>query len=1158
MSAVIESTLYVTPGGAVVPGSTQQNSRDDLRLGYQVVLHSVQVATTYSWSLSFASDSPGSTVPGTPFDGTESASALLPPEGSTSRDAKFNVDYEGSYLIRLVVDAGLPTEDTQFIRCRLLTLFGELKLVAAGERRDELGVIPVDASPEGWANDQNANLQRIALLLRRVSTSGRVLYVDANRGRDSSADQNDYDNVVSIPGTEVARSEETGIKIRAMAHGDFSSINEAITYAGAAAARGEPAPSKTDPYFIKIRPGFYEEDLNLAPFIHLIGETEATDARTSGFLPYGPVVKPVIVRTVNAGGTGTHVFNPQLGSDVAEVFLYNLHLEGTAVTTVPVFQQTSGLVGMTRCVVRQVADSVTQGPAVQVLTANVLYTPALYARDCQFITRTTSATCTALHLDAPNSLVVLSKTTVDAEFCSAAAVNNTLYEESLLFVQDQSLLNGLPPLRGYPSYLGVAYSDINSLSGDALTISPPGGVGAKPGDVVVEVTHANITGPLRFKTSNAVGTTVLRLDSLAQTVPGGGQAILLPDAPGDLPDDYRTELRAESLRYVKGYIDPRTGLAGTATIPALNQVDEEDVQRILDLLWQGTFPVTGSPFFDLNAAYNGLSSISPFTPGVGLGRNINAVGGAVQIQGATYPTGMESHLKHGGLQVEGVVDIGGFINGVPGQPLAGVGGSEIHLNPNQAGAGPVVGLGRATFPSDITTSDRGFPGGFVVAGGAQAPTGDKAYHLHLRTTFQRTANTGKAGNVYLGAGGINDVASVSGAGGVYIFGGPHLNPAGTVGDIWLVPGTNPTPAAGVVWFTGKPTGATPATLTPVNAYGVPAAGIIVFSTPVGMEVITFAGGENIAAAIALIAAQARYIRGANVGGKLVLYGEYGPPGDIRYLGDSTAGALNTALGDYIVGAGAVFTPGTYGHQVSVDVPQNGRFRVNGDLEYTGALIPAPGGGSGLGSYVNVTNAMSPYATVLGTNLIGCNTTAGVVEIDITVGAPDGTVIVVKHETGANYVDIVPQGGDTIDGQTSYRFVGTSGGAVAAPNAAVAIFKAGTDWKIWSEYRPPETRVRYETGNRLWLALELHDTYLCSLTPGVDIAILLEAAMPTGRTVTIKDVDGTANAIPSPGGQKITVSDGAAGTIDGAASFDITTAYGSVTLIKTPAGNWAII
>jgi len=70
----------------------------------------------------------------------------------------FTVDRVGSYLVRLVVDAGLPTESTQYVRLRALTASLGLKLVAAGERRDATGVIPVDVDTEGWANEQNFNL----------------------------------------------------------------------------------------------------------------------------------------------------------------------------------------------------------------------------------------------------------------------------------------------------------------------------------------------------------------------------------------------------------------------------------------------------------------------------------------------------------------------------------------------------------------------------------------------------------------------------------------------------------------------------------------------------------------------------------------------------------------------------------------------------------------------------------------------------------------------------------------------------------------------------------------------------------------------------------------------------------------------------------------
>ena len=163
MPASIRITLHQSPGGPVVGPILVDQSRDDLRKGYQVVLESVNVHTTYSWAISFKPESP---------DRTDSSAALLPPEGATSSVAKFNVDYEGAYLIRLVADAGLPTEDTKYLRLRFVTRFGNIKLVAAGERRDENGVIPMDATPEGWTNDQNQNLQLLLAQVRRQATQG--------------------------------------------------------------------------------------------------------------------------------------------------------------------------------------------------------------------------------------------------------------------------------------------------------------------------------------------------------------------------------------------------------------------------------------------------------------------------------------------------------------------------------------------------------------------------------------------------------------------------------------------------------------------------------------------------------------------------------------------------------------------------------------------------------------------------------------------------------------------------------------------------------------------------------------------------------------------------------------------------------------------------
>jgi len=170
--------------------------------------------------------------------------------------------------------------------------------------------------------------------------------------------------------------------------------------------------------------------------------------------------------------------------------------------------------------------------------------------------------------------------------------------------------------------------------------------------------------------------------------------------------------------------------------------------------------------------------------------------------------------------------------------------------------------------------------------------------------------------------------------------------------------------------------------------------------------------------------------------------------------------------------------------------------------------------------------------------------------------PDATKILIKHIAGANYVEFQPQGGDTFEGAAAnYRIMGTNG-AVAAPGAAVTVFKAGTDWKVWAEYQPTHTKVRFESASFTWQVYDLRDKALITLTAGVDTVVTLPTTMPVGRVLTIKDAGGTANAVPAPAGQKISIADAGGATFDGAASpLDITVGYSSVTLVKNSAGNW---
>lgn len=123
-------------------------SRDDLALGDTVTLSSVNSGTSYAWSMAYRPE--GSSAV---FSSTGSTSAIIQNPGD------FTVDVEGSYLIRLQFTDGTGVTE-QFVRLRALTSVGSLKLVAAGERYDTIPV-PVDATPSGWADDQNYNLNQI-------------------------------------------------------------------------------------------------------------------------------------------------------------------------------------------------------------------------------------------------------------------------------------------------------------------------------------------------------------------------------------------------------------------------------------------------------------------------------------------------------------------------------------------------------------------------------------------------------------------------------------------------------------------------------------------------------------------------------------------------------------------------------------------------------------------------------------------------------------------------------------------------------------------------------------------------------------------------------------------------------------------------------------
>lgn len=381
MPASIRSTRYEFPAGPIIGPVLTDQSRDDLLVGNQILLESVFAATTYKWEFLY--------VPESPNRSTSSSAAFLAPNLDIQQTALFNVDYEGPYLVRLTVDQALPSEDITTVRLRQLTQFADLKIPGAGEKRDITGIIPVDIPTAGWTPDINETLYRINALARRQATSGRVLYVDSRRGRDSANTPSDTSYV--IPGVDSTDS-TTDLTYTTKHHGDFATVTDAIAYAQDAALRGEAALSSTDPYIIFVRPGLYEEDVTFEPWVYVIGE--------NGTL--SDTEQTTVIRS-----TTLHQFSPGLSSDV--LLLSNLTLEHTGVSTDPVLQMTDGICYLNNVNVLQGGNSATQGQAIRITAGDLtckggrIYSAA-----------TTTATREALNFDSPGVLT-LDGCTVEGE-----------------------------------------------------------------------------------------------------------------------------------------------------------------------------------------------------------------------------------------------------------------------------------------------------------------------------------------------------------------------------------------------------------------------------------------------------------------------------------------------------------------------------------------------------------------------------------------------------------------------------------------------------------------------------------------------------------------------------------------------------------------------
>lgn len=911
MSAQIR--ISVERGGIIISTNVNQ-SIENVRKGDVIYCESVDVHTTYSWTLVFTPDSP---------NGTVSSSGLIAPPGSTTNNCKFIVDNEGAYLVRLVVDAGLGTESTQFLRVRKITRFGDLKLVAAGERKDSVGAIPFDIDPVGWADDQNQNLQKLLAYVRRLSTSGRVLYVDANRGRksyDSTQNANDFTNTLEMPGADLSALATSGVVTDAEGFADFSDLSSAITYATDCATRGETALSSDNPYVILVQNGLYIEDVNLVPNIHIV-------SADNFFTTDNTYAKGVVIRSTNV--TGGHTFVGTSNTD--RVVCVGVEFENTdGASTNPTFKVQKGIAHFVNCTISQ--KSGTGGSALSIIPVDHTTTDECQAHLMNSYVQNTVASATdyAIKCGSDNARLVIENSTIVGQNgiqCNADYGGGLKEDVHLHIVRSTVMANNV---NGYAilsnaSDLQVSYSYVSSS--DTAKVLVIGENLPKTGDVVAKLIFSEFSNAqISFDTRQIAGSKTLQTSSCIYS------EYVFPDAP----PTHNAETQAKSLKYENNYADPFN--SGTLAVPVPNQLGATDVQDALDdLTFLSAILGAFGTFNSLDVAYDGVISVNPPTLGSGSGRKIAADQGAVVIQSATAPyittpisgtetTALTSADKNGYLQVEGNLEVGK------------VDSAEIELIANYGTIGSMLSLGSVTWSSEISSvaagvDHRSLPSG-IIQGNSDKDGLLHNYNLRLQTKSSNSVSNGSVGWVVLQGGDSLEKGSPGPhAGDVYIQGGSYLESANAsigdncpAGSVLLIPGTSTGVGSdepyGYVRVV-NPTTSTSARLVASAPCSNPTtvAGEISWATPMGVVTATITIGMTVADVV-------NAINNATVGGGLLVAqnsagvinldcASKGELSDVVYVGDSDSGNVNADLGDFQISGGAVFTAGTDPQYVNI-------------------------------------------------------------------------------------------------------------------------------------------------------------------------------------------------------------------------------------------------
>lgn len=530
-------------------------------------------ATTYTWQVVFAPKSP---------NGTSSAVSLAPQGPGPVDVFSFSapIDNEGAYLVRLTVDEGLPSEDTQYLRVRANTSFGGHRLVAAGERYDDTGHIPFDIGTTGWTDTENEILHRLNALVRRASSSGRVLYVDANRGRDKTNDPNDPTVVVDLPGwdkTDPGTEIRTGVVIPATCHGDFYTIQSAIDW-----ATGQvPPPSEDNPWVVFIQPGYYVENLALQPHVHLVGNVpwkpSFTDVSLSTGLPGFPVLD---AHAVFLEAPSTNPGHTVVGGGTSLTSVSNVTFFNNQVTSNPLCEIPAASVVFNNCVLIQAADDPTQGPVIYIHGAGPFSVDFVGCSIWQYATNDDNG---AVILDSSGRMICSLQDTSILSANNGIIANPSGHEVATC----RTTLNGcyvradgIGVINTYRNFVLSACNVIGRF--EAVPGNPVAIMAYAPGpgfdsDVGLDLRKSHIEGNLILDTTNLdAGRIMVSADACCY------DRVVYPDPLNFAKVSWYGRTKGMTLEYDPDYRNPWN--PGTSVVDPANQLSATTVQAAIDEL----------------------------------------------------------------------------------------------------------------------------------------------------------------------------------------------------------------------------------------------------------------------------------------------------------------------------------------------------------------------------------------------------------------------------------------------------------------------------------------------------------------------------------------------------------------------------------------------